>query len=258
MMLRNHLSIPYKSTMASTYRVVLFDLDGTLRESEPHFMDALHTFLLDMGIHVDGFQWRLTERWVHQYWAQSPELVSDIETYGSDQVWSRFIARLMTQAGHPPQPDEVERFGALVREHYQPRSRLVHGTIETLSTLQECGVRLGVLSNRSYSFDEVLEELGIDSFFDFTLAAGEVGVWKPSPEIFHHALQRGGDIAADEVVYIGDNYFADIVGATAAGIDAVLIDERRVFTDVNCVRVEALPEILPVLDGRLPRMIREC
>ena len=50
----------------SAYQAVIFDLDGTLRESKPHFMDALHQTLLDMGLDVDPFKWRLTERWVHE------------------------------------------------------------------------------------------------------------------------------------------------------------------------------------------------
>ena len=50
----------------SAYQAVIFDLDGTLRESKPHFMDALHQTLLDMGLDVDRFKWRLTERWVHE------------------------------------------------------------------------------------------------------------------------------------------------------------------------------------------------
>ncbi|NOZ50129.1 MAG: HAD family hydrolase [Chloroflexi bacterium] len=237
--------------MPSTYHAVLFDLDGTLRESQPHFMDALYQCLLDKDIQVDTFTWRLTERWVHHYWAQSPELVADIEENGPGNIWAQFIARLMTHVGHPPHPDEVAAFGQYVSDTYQPSSRLVAGARETLTTLKQTGVILGVLSNRRHVFTGELQELGIDSFFDFTLAAGEVGVWKPMTEIFLHALQRGGDIAPDTAIYIGDNYYADIVGATSAGIDAILLDERGVFTDMNCAKVQSLPEILIYLDGHL-------
>ena len=233
------------------YRAVLFDFDGTLRESEPHFMDALHHFLLESGIHIDSFQWRLTERWVHQYWAQSPELLADIAEYGGESIWDAFITRLMTHAGHPPRPDEVQAFGQRVEEMYHPVSRLVAGAHETLQALQQRDVMLAVLSNRRESFTEALQELGIASYFSFALAAGEIGAWKPDPAIFTHALARAG-LQAGEVVYIGDNYYADVVGATEAGLDAILLDERRVFTDMRCPRVEALPDIVSYLDGYLP------
>ena len=231
----------------SAYQAVIFDLDGTLRESKPHFMDALHQTLLDMGLDVDPFKWRLTERWVHEYWAQSPEIIEDVRLYGQDQVWNRFLTRLMSKVGHPhANEDEVRAFGDHMREVFQPVSELTPGAREVLTALQNHHLTLGVLSNRSNPFDEELTKLGIADFFDFTLAAGEVGVWKPRPEIFQAALERAG-VGPDEAIYIGDNYYADIVGAREADMAAILVDWRRVFTDVPATRVERLDAILPYI-----------
>jgi len=229
------------------YQTVIFDLDGTLRESNPHFMDALHSVLADMGLDVEPFKWRLIERWVHAYWAQSPELLEDVERYGQEEVWNRFLARLMGKVGHPhANEEEVRAFGDHMREVFQPASELTPGAREVLTALRERGLTLGVLSNRSHPFDEELKALDIADFFDFTLAAGEVGVWKPRPEIFWAALERAG-AKPEDAVYIGDNYYADILGARHAEIDAILVDWRRVFTDVRAPRVEQLADILPLI-----------
>ena len=233
------------------YQAILFDLDGTLRESEPHFMDALQRCLLDLDIEIDSFQWRLTERWVHEYWAQSPELIEDVKKYGSDSIWTRFIYRLMEHVGHPPADDEAESFGQYVRNHFQPRSALTPGALETLETLKATGVTLGLVSNRRDDFGDELRDLGIADFFDFTLAAGEIGIWKPRPEIFFEGLARAGGIAPEAALYIGDNYYADIVGARGAGIEALLIDWRHVFTDVRSPRFENMLEVLTYLEERM-------
>lgn len=230
------------------YQAIIFDLDGTLRESDPHFMDALHQCLFDLDIRVDSFQWRLTERWVHEYWAQSTELIKDVEQYGSDGIWTRFIYRLMEHVGHPPASEEAESFGQYVRDNFQPRSALTPGAIETLDALKATGATLGLLSNRREAFTDELMELGIAHYFDFTLAAGEIGIWKPRPEIFLEGLLRAGGVSPDAALYIGDNYYADILGARNAGIDAVLIDWRRVFTDVRGPRFESLVEVLGYLE----------
>ena len=230
-----------------SYRAVIFDLDGTLRESHPHFMDALHDTLLDMGLEVDPFKWRLTERWVHEYWAQSPEIIEDVKLYGQEQIWNRFLTRLMSKVGHPHADEtEVQTFGDHIREVFQPVSELTPGAREVLTTLRERDLTLGVLSNRSKPFGDELEKLDIAGFFDFTLAAGEVGVWKPRPEIFQAALERAG-VGPDAAIYIGDNYYADIVGAREADMAAILVDWRRVFTDVPATRVERLDAILPYI-----------
>jgi putative hydrolase of the HAD superfamily len=230
-----------------SYRAVIFDLDGTLRESHPHFMDALHDTLLDMGLEVDPFKWRLTERWVHEYWAQSPEIIEDVKLYGQEQIWNRFLTRLMSKVGHPhADEEEVQAFGDHIREVFQPVSELTPGAREVLTTLRERDLTLGVLSNRSKPFGDELEKLDIAGFFDFTLSAGEVGVWKPRPEIFQAALERAG-VGPDAAIYIGDNYYADIVGAREADMAAILVDWRRVFTDVPATRVERLDAILPYI-----------
>ena len=230
-----------------SYQTIIFDLDGTLRESNPHFMDVLYKTITDMGLEVNPFDWRLTERWVHEYWAQSPELIEDVKLYGQDQVWNRFLARLMSKVGHPhADEEEVRAFGDHMREVYQPVSELTPGAWEVLTALRKRELPLGVLSNRSAPFDEELDKLGIADFFDFTLAAGEVGVWKPRPEIFQAALERAG-VGPEAAVYIGDNYYADILGARNADIDAILVDWRRVFTDVRAPRVERLTDILPLI-----------
>jgi len=229
------------------YQAILFDLDGTLRESDPRFMDALQQCLDDAGIPVAGPHWRLTERWVHRYWAQSPELQEDAETHGMDQIWLRFLTRLMARAGHTLPPAAAAAFDAHLKERYQPRSYVKPGVPETLNAFRAAGMILGVLSNRSKPFTAELEELGLVGSFDFTLAAGEIGVWKPRPEIFHEALTRGGGIAPTAALYVGDNYYADILGAANAGIDAVLVDDRAVFTDVSCSRVERIDQVVALV-----------
>jgi len=228
-------------------RIVIFDLDGTLRESHPHFMDALYGCLQDMDMDVDSSKWRMAERWVHAYWAQSPELLSDVQEYGSEQIWNRFLSRLMALVGHPHADNmEVVQFGDRMKIRFQPVSVLTPGTMEVLTTLQAHHIPLAVLSNREKPFVEELEELGISTFFDFALAAGEIGVWKPQSGIFQAALDRAG-VTQEQAVYIGDNYYADIIGARNAGLDAILVDWRRVFTDVLEPRVETIVDILPYL-----------
>jgi HAD superfamily hydrolase (TIGR01549 family) len=186
---------------------------------------------------------------VHEYWAQSPEIIEDVKLYGQDQIWNRFLTRLMSKVGHPhADEEEVQAFGDHMREVFQPVSELTPGAREVLTTLRERDLTLGVLSNRSKPFGDELAQLDIADFFNFALSAGEVGVWKPRPEIFQAALERAG-VGPDAAIYIGDNYYADIVGAREADMAAILVDWRRVFTDVPATRVERLDDILPYILG---------
>jgi putative hydrolase of the HAD superfamily len=126
-------------------------------------------------------------------------------------------------------PKIIARF----REDFEPEPYLEPGAKELLWSLREAGLTVGLVSNRDNPLTGLAIELGIIEHFHFTLAAGQVNSWKPEPEIFHHALRLGGDVAPDDAVYIGDNYYADVIGARGAGISAVLLDEEGAFPDVK-------------------------
>ena len=68
------------------------------------------------------------------------------------------------------------------------------------------------------------------------------GVEKPDPEIFRRALERLG-VPAARTVYVGDIFAIDVLGARAAGLAAILIDETGGYADVECPRIAALAEL---------------
>ena len=88
-----------------------------------------------------------------------------------------------------------------------------------------------------------MTDLGLDGIFEFTLAAGEIGIWKPDPAIFDKVLEMEG-LQADRCVYVGDNYYADVVSARGAGLTPVLLDPKGVFPDADCKVIGRLPELV--------------
>jgi putative hydrolase of the HAD superfamily len=105
---------------------------------------------------------------------------------------------------------------------------------------------LGLVSNRTRSVDALLVELDLRRYLHFSLISGEVNLWKPDPAIFAHALDRSGTRPA-ETVYVGDNYYADVVGARSAGLQPVLLDPRGLFPEADCPVIGTMGELLPLL-----------
>lgn len=127
-------------------------------------------------------------------------------------------------------------FGAAIFEALRvriPESRPLFGdTLSTLAALQERGFRLGIVSNRIWGgqpFQEDLRILGLHKYFDLQSIAvsGDLGVRKPSPSIFLHAL-NALQIAPEDAVMVGDSLSADIVGAQRLGIFATWKPKRIV------------------------------
>ena len=97
--------------------------------------------------------------------------------------------------------------------------------IATLATLRQRGFLLGVATNRPWggpSFRDDLQALGLLDYLDPRAIAvsADLGVRKPHPALFLHALQGVG-VAPQEAAMVGDSLRKDILGAQALGMIAV-------------------------------------
>jgi putative hydrolase of the HAD superfamily len=69
-----------------------------------------------------------------------------------------------------------------------------------------------------------------------------VGYEKPHPAIFKAALEAM-DVEAKESLYVGDVYSVDYLGATRAGMQAILFDIPGAYRERDLPRVESLDEL---------------
>ena len=227
-------------------RAILFDLDGTLRHSRPAYSRALFDFAARMGVTGSDEQRRRALRWMYYYFADSPEIGQDFQALKDDHdlFMTNYLRRYLIAYDCPPEKaaDLAPEIFHRMSEELQSMDWVDPDTPETLRVLKQSGFTLGVVSNRREPFHDALEELGLGSYFDFTLAAGEVNSWKPDVLIFQHAVQRAGSRPAC-TLYVGDNYFADIVGAQRAGLKPVLLDPERIFPEAECPVICSLGEL---------------
>lgn len=115
----------------------------------------------------------------------------------------------------------------------------------TLRQLRGQGLRLVVVSNANGTLRKSFRRLGLDSLIDVLIDSAEIGIEKPDRRLFEVALARSG-ANRNATVHVGDFYNIDVVGARAAGLMAVLVDERGLYGDIDCVRVRSIVE-LPAL-----------
>lgn len=70
-----------------------------------------------------------------------------------------------------------------------------------------------------------VKRIGLAPYFRFALSAKDLGMSKPDPEIFHYACRMFG-CKPEEVLHVGDDAHADVVGARRAGMPAAWINRR--------------------------------
>ena len=116
----------------------------------------------------------------------------------------------------------------------------------TLDRLRAAGLQLVVVSNANGRLRHLFDRIGLTDRVDVLFDSFEEGVEKPDPRLFEIALARSG-AARETTVHVGDLYYVDVVGARAAGLQAVLIDPARLYDGVDCPRIHALPELCELL-----------
>ena len=238
-------------TSPNGVRAILFDLDGTLRYNCPSSVHTFFDYAAQLGApDTPGAHFK-AHRWTHSYWARSPELAADQQRFAGDEAafWTHNAEVQLLIMGCPPEqaaaiaPELYRRMA----EDYRPQDWVPPDVPATLAQLQQAGFKLGVVSNRSKPYLEQLERLGLNDFFQLALAGGEVNAYKPEPELFQHALERLG-VRPEETIYVGDNYYADVLGAQAAGLLPVLVDPEGIFPEANCPVIRTLGELPKILE----------
>ncbi|MBI1880668.1 MAG: HAD family hydrolase [Chloroflexi bacterium] len=85
--------------------------------------------------------------------------------------------------------------------------------------------RVGILTNGFTTLQRgKISRHRLDEQVDFTLVSEEAGYHKPDKRLFWAALKLAGDVAPEQVLYVGDNLIADIRGAQEAGLTPVFIN----------------------------------
>lgn len=232
-------------------KAIFFDLDGTLRFNNPSGRELFADEAARLGVVTTPEDRLRATRWEHYYFATSPEIKLDVEAFPESKAfWVNYSRRLLRTLGATD--EQAERMAPVLEaymEQHNVRDRedlLMPGVCETLQVLKEMGIILAVVSNRGEPYGEYLVQLGLADYFHFSVCAGEVKSWKPDRIIFDHALKIAG-VQAEETIYVGDNYYADVLGARNAGLQPVLIDADGIFEEPGCPVVCSHHELLVLL-----------
>lgn len=114
-----------------------------------------------------------------------------------------------------------------------------------IDELKRRGLLVAVISNTEDGrARESLEAAGLAERFDVIIDSHHVGLSKPDPAIFRHALELL-KVEPREAVFVGDSYAHDALAAMSAGLAAVLLDPLDLHPEAVCPRIRRLGDLLP-------------
>lgn len=181
------------------YKVIIFDLDGTLSKSGEGITKSLQYALEKVGIKEDNLE-----------------------------SLNHFVG--------PPLKDELKRtydmtdelavrVTELYRERYTPigiyETELYPGTVELLQNLRKGGKYIAMATSKPQSMaEEVLRHLKIDKYFDMVMGADLTGPKKDKASVLNSLFEKLEIKDKNQYIMIGDTKF-DAEGAKTVGIDCI-------------------------------------
>lgn len=214
------------------YRLVCLDAGFTLLSPRATLRDALTSTLAARGHQVGDDDlhraWEVANRWAWEAYHQPGN-----DTWGHDeridQHWRDYHALMLAELG--VQDAGHELLDAILAAQYAVDGwELYPDVMPALDALRAVdGLQLVIASDWGSNLHAILDRLGISGRVDFVQASASVGVGKSDPAFFRLALERAG-VRAAEGLMVGDSLRADVLGARAAGMDAVLLRRDTAFT----------------------------
>jgi len=193
---------------------VLFDLDDTLYSRRAVFAFWLDAYVRDTLRLTTPAEVTRVQAAIHAL---------DLNGYGSKQAIFEHLHSLYPALPGVP-ARSVETFFTEFLTHLRPEAE----TEALLDTLARAEIPFGVITNGSSRQWRKIEALGLEKRTSCLYVSEIFGVKKPDPAIFIAAAACLG-IPPQNILFVGDNPIADIVGAHAAGMPVAWLHRDQVW-----------------------------
>ena len=181
-------------------KAVLFDLDGTLADSNDLHVRAWAEVFQARGLHV-------TDKAIHSQIGKGADLMVPALVPGSDEKAAEALG---------------EAHGEVFKAKYLAQVRPFPDAYDLLARTRAAGRRVVLASSASTGeLDHYLDLLGARDIVEITTSIDDVATSKPAPDIFAIALKKVG-VEAAEAVAVGDSPY-DVEGAGKCGVATVAL-----------------------------------
>ncbi len=223
-------------------RAILFDMGGTLDGDGQHWLERFVALYRAGGVTLP----RETLRGAFDEAERRANSDSTIAASDFRQMIELYVKWQLDHLGLTNsglEQDLIAGFSAPVR-------KAVAANLGLLAELAERGFELGVVSNGCGNVEKLCADFGYTPFLSVIVDSRRVGVCKPDPAIFTHALQKLGH-EPGETMMVGDSFERDIVPAKQLGMKTAWLEgaESRDCPDPTLVdfRLRSLGDLRAAL-----------
>ena len=187
-------------------KAILFDLDGTLIDSEHFYFDCWNEILAEVGAQLTYDDW--------------------LDNYAGTTVYAN-AQKLKDKYGIAAPVDElVERRRQLTVDRFKNTDvNLMPFVPETLAYFQRKGLRMAIAtSSQREDVNAIFERNGLSGYFEFMVTRSDVSSGKPHPESYLLCVEKLG-ISKEECIVLEDTQ-TGVTAAKAAGLTCLAVQSN--------------------------------
>lgn len=182
-------------------KAVLFDIDGTLIDSNGLNVDAWSDAFVEAGLHVDR------------------DAIHGQIGKGGDNL----LPALVPACDDAAQDRLKARQGAIFKADYIGRARPFPAARALLERVRATGAKIVIASSAAQEqLDHYIDLMEARALIDAVTSIDDVETSKPAPDIFATALKKAGDLMPEQALAVGDTPY-DIAAAGKAGIRTIAV-----------------------------------
>ncbi len=203
-----------------TYKAVLFDMDDTLIDRTSAYEFSYKCFYFDNPAINQTVPWEEAREFflsLSKWKAREPKEAFEI------------IAKKWTGVKGDPQTHEKQYYQRIIQS-----INLFKGTEKILKKLNNNDISWGIVTNGAGKYQiPKLQKTGLDKLTPFAIVSGVFGIDKPHKSIFLEALKllNSSELNPQDTLFIGDNPYTDILGASATGMATAWLSWNREYPE---------------------------
>ena len=210
--------------MASRLRLITFDACNTLFRVRGSPGELYSNVAARFGVDIkpkalnDSFKDTFRD-----FYKTSPNFGAKSAKTG-EKWWHEVVKQTFRSTGYHDEAT-LARFSSVLYKEFSTASywQVYSETFDVLEHLKNRNYHLAVVSNFDERLDAILESLRLKEYFSFIACSFDVGMYKPSPEVFQLVLSHL-DVKAEEALHVGDNVELDYKPAIELGMRSLIVN----------------------------------
>ena len=210
--------------MASRLRLITFDACNTLFRVRGSPGELYSNVAARFGVDIkpkalnDSFKDTFRD-----FYKTSPNFGAKSAKTG-EKWWHEVVKQTFRSTGYHDEAT-LAKFSSVLYKEFSTASywQVYSETFDVLEHLKNRNYHLAVVSNFDERLDAILESLRLKEYFAFIACSFDVGMYKPSPEVFQLVLSHL-DVKAEEALHVGDNVELDYKPAIELGMRSLIVN----------------------------------